>query len=167
MDKDASLQELFLRGRGEAVFLGEDRVIQLDRVPIPEEAIVTVTFIGDQVFVDNAAVLAIAKTAKSGKIFLSDGSAVRAVTTWDQIGFPRTVRHRVLSGGQPMDVFNKYRIRHRSGLITEDNFTGNAGMVVNIVSSNKRHYECSNGPGPFSKNALVFDVSWEAVLHAK
>jgi hypothetical protein len=65
----------------------------------------------------------------------------------------------VFAGSECLQIFNRYRIHHRSGLVTEDYFTGNAGMVVRAISSAKRRCECSTGPGPFSKD-FVFEIEW-------
>ena len=157
---DISLQERFLRSKGQPQNVRGDRVVQLDRVDLPDTAMITLKFMGDVPFVDNAAVIAI---SKPGKIFLSDGTTATALKIWDEAGLPRNVVYKIVTAGHQLQIYNKYRTHHKSGLITEDNFTGNAGMVVTEISPNTRRYECSKGPGPFSKSDLIFELSYEPV----
>lgn len=155
-----SLQERFLRSKGQPQRVGNDEVVQIDRVALPNTALITLKFLGDVPFADNAAVIAI---TKPGKIFLPDGTTTTALQIWDEAALPRVVTYKVEASGQCLRVHNKYRTHHRSGLVTEDKFTGNAGMVVTQTAQNSKRYECSKGPGPFSKADLVFEISWEAV----
>lgn len=152
------LQEMFLRSRGAPVRIGEDIVIQMDRIEIPVESLVTVEFLGPEIFADNAAVIGV---PKPGEIFLSNGTSVQAVAIWDDRGLPRHATHRVVSKGTALQIYNKYRTRHDAGSVTEDSFTGNAGMVVTQTSDCCKRYECSNGPGAYSKDALIFEVRWK------
>ena len=154
----SSLQERFLRSKGQPQRVGNDQVVQVDRIDLPKSVWITLKFMGDVPFTDNAAVIAI---SKPGKIFLPDGTTANALQVWDEAILPRIVTYRVETLRQCLRVYNKYRTHHRSGLVTEDKFTGNAGMVVTQTAPNSRRYECSNGPGPFSKADLVFEISWE------
>jgi hypothetical protein len=157
-DNDTSLQELFLRNGGQPVLVRGRPVVQMDRVSLPDKAQVTVCFVGSRTFTDNAAVVAI---RKPGTIFLSDGTAANAVMIWDETGLPRCASHTVDTRGNALEIYNKYRTRHSADFQTEDSFTGNAGMIVTELGPNMRRYECSNGPGPFSPNDLVFELTWE------
>jgi hypothetical protein len=152
-----ALVEQFLKNSGAPVDVCGDSVVQSDALVLPERAVVEVKFCGYTPFANNAAVLSL---DRGGKIYLSDGSAVTVVQIWDEPGLPRNVSHRVECGSGALRVHNKYRIHHRSGLVTEDSYTGNAGMVVTTIETNRRRYECSNGIGPFNKSDLVFDVVW-------
>lgn len=158
MIAEPALQDLFVGSSGRPIDFAGHRVIQLDRIPIPEKCEVVVSFIGERIYQNNAAVIAV---RKPGRIFLSDGKPVGAVAIWDAPDLPRTVRHPVESGGNCLEVYNKYRLFHSEDFITEDKFTGNAGMVVTEIDSCKRRYQCSNGDGAFSLTDLVFEVSWE------
>ena len=158
MSAEVSLQEQFLRTKGRPVLVGDENVIQQDQVELPEMAIVEVHFLGNRPFDDNGVVLSI---RSPGAIHLSDGTPASAVKIWDEQGLPRFARHVVDSKGQPLKIHNKYKIRHRTDEVTEDNFTGNAGMVVTQTAPNGRRYECSNGPGAFSKGDLVFEIAWK------
>ncbi|HZT01151.1 MAG TPA: hypothetical protein VFA39_02665 [Steroidobacteraceae bacterium] len=152
-----SLQQQFLESHGAPVTLGELTVIQMDRVMIPVHSTIEVTFVGEKVYSDCAAVLGV---SRKGKIKLSDGTYATAVAIWDQSDLPRVVNHEVIAPDGCLQVYNKYRVQHPSGLATEESFTGNAGMVVTDLGPNVRLYECSKGPGSFDKRALVFKVSW-------
>jgi hypothetical protein len=158
-NSSVSLQERFLRSKGQPQRVGNDHVVQVDRIDLPDTAIVTLKFMGDAPFADNAAVIAI---SAPGKIFLPDGATANSLQIWDEASLPRMVAYKVETARQCLRVYNKYRTHHGSGLVTEDKFTGNAGMVVTQTAQNSRRYECSNGPGPFSKADLVFEIGWEA-----
>jgi hypothetical protein len=157
MASDMSLQEMFVRSHGQPIVLGERTVVQMDKVDLAGTVEAKIQFVGAEFYVNNAAVIAI---RKPGKIFLSDGSVTNAVQIWDEPGLPRVAIHVVDSAGQPLEVYNKYRTRHGSGFVTEDSFTGNAGMIVTALSPLKKRYECSNGPGQFSTD-LIFELSWK------
>jgi hypothetical protein len=152
------LQDLFVKHRGQPIYVDGKQIIQMDRIEIPPRALIRVTFVGDHIYNDNAAVIAV---RKPDKIFLCDGSTAPAVAIWDEPDLPRKVSHIVESEGRSLDVYNKYRTKHSEDFITEDSFTGNAGIHVVEVSENVRRYECSNAVGPFSLNDLVFEVCWE------
>jgi len=155
-----ALQDRFLDSRGAPVKVGDLLVFQIDKIYIPERARVTIQFIGEKIFYNSAAVIAI---PSPGRILLSDGSAVSAVKTWDEEGLPREVSYVVESAGRKLQIYNKYRTKHKNDILTEDSFTGNSGMVIEEVGSDKKRYKCSNGPGEFSPDALIFDVSWNAI----
>jgi hypothetical protein len=108
---------------------------------------------------DNAVVFALPRDVKGGGIGVSEGITKRFVSIWDDLDGPRVRIFKVCAGSERLQVFNQYRIRHRSGLVTEDYFTGNAGMVVTAISRAKRRYECSTGTGSFSKD-FVFEIEW-------
>lgn len=152
------LQDLFLKHRGEHIYIEGKQIIQLDRVKIPRLALIHLKFVGNKIFDGNAAVIAV---RKPDKIYLSDGSAAIAVAIWDELNLPREVCHTVESGRGCLEVYNKYYIRHSDGFVSEDSFTGNAGMHVTELDENVRRYECSNAVGPFSLDDLVFEVRWE------
>lgn len=156
-DMEEALVEQFLKSRGAPVKVRGDTVVQSDSLALPARAVVEVSFCGDTPFANNAVVLSV---SKGDKIFLSDGSSVTALQIWDEPDLPRSVSHRVECSSGTLRIHNKYRIHHRSGLVTEDSYTGNAGMVVTALAPNRKRYECSNGIGPFDKRNLVFEVLW-------
>jgi hypothetical protein len=152
------LQDFFFKHRGEPLYIDGKQIIQLDRINIPPNALIHVKFVGDDIYTGNAAVIAV---RKPGKIFLSDGSAVTAVAIWDERHLPREVTHIVEYEECCLEVYNKYYVEHLDGFVSEDNFTGNAGMHVIELAKNVRRYECSSGVGPFALNDLVFELRWE------
>lgn len=157
MTEDVSLQERFLQTRGKPISIGGEIIVQRDLIALSDISLVNIRFLGDQAFLDNGIVLSV---VPPGSIRLSDGTSVNAVKIWDEEGLPRIVEHVVDPRGQVLKVHNKYKVKHPNGEVTEENFTGNAGMVVTEVGVTKRRYECSSGPGPFSKNDLVLEISW-------
>lgn len=152
------LKDQFLKTRGKPLCIDGKRIIQMDRIEIPERVLVHVKFLGERIYLENAAVIAV---QKPDRIYLSDGSTASAVAIWDEPDLPRQVRHVVESQNRCLEIYNKYRNRHSDDFITEDHFTGDAGMHVVEVARNVRRYECSNGIGPFSLDDLVFELRWE------
>jgi hypothetical protein len=155
MKAEPALQDLFLASGGRPIEVAGLRVIQLDPVAIPEKCEIVISFVGERIYEDNAAVIAI---REPGRIFLSNENVVRAVAIWDAAGNPRTVRHFVESRGQDLEIYNKYRVFHGDKFCSEDSFTGNAGMIVTEIGNGGRRYQCSNGIGPFHLADLVFEV---------
>ncbi|MCA8911894.1 MAG: hypothetical protein KDB82_09330 [Planctomycetes bacterium] len=102
-----------------------------------------------------------------GLIHLPDGSASKLLYVWDEQGLARRVSYDVESPSGEVLISNLYRIRHNSGLVTEDGWTGNAGMVVTKKSKKKRLYRCSDGMGEFNPNDHVFTVGWREQMAAK
>jgi hypothetical protein len=154
------VQDLFLTSQGKPVRIGGKKIILTDRVKIPARTKVSISFIGERIFRNNGAVIAI---RHPGKIFMSDGSKAQAVVTWDEPNLPRKITYVVSSANQHLEVYNRYRIKHSDDFVTEDSFTGNAGMHVTQVSHSVRRYECSNGLVPFKLDDLIFELSWESV----
>jgi len=132
----------------------------MDRLDLPESAEVEIVFLSSRQPGGNAAVIAI---EKPGSISLSNGTPATAIAIWDEPYLPTAVVHRIESAGRMLQVYNKYRTRHGPDFITEDSFTGNAGMIVTQTSPSRRRYECSNGPGPFSPDDLIFELSWKSL----
>lgn len=156
-----SLQEQFLRSGGRPVVIAGRTIVQMDRIGIPDTAQITIRFVSKAICEGNAVVVAL---PKPGRIFLSDGTAVQALKIWDDPALPREVTYKVEASGQLLQVYNKYRTRHGPDFVTEDNFTGNAGMIVTDLQPDCRLYECSNGPGKFSPSDLVFEITWRALI---
>ncbi|HEV2818700.1 MAG TPA: hypothetical protein VGW40_15930 [Allosphingosinicella sp.] len=152
------LQDLFVKHRGQPLYVNGQQIIQMDRIEIPSRALIKLKFLGDKIFEGNAAVIAV---DKPDKIFLCDGSTATAVAIWDEPGLPREVTHLVDSKKCNLKVYNKYYITFSDGFVVEESFTGNAGMHVVKISENVRRYECSNAVGPVCLNDLVFELCWE------
>lgn len=149
-----SFQQMFVETRGGPVQVGQQQVVQRDRIPI-ESGKVTVRFLG-QPAVNNGVIL----KSHSGGITLSDGSVARSVIVWDDPRLPRSVTHHVECRDGKLSIWNVYRTRHPTGEVTEDYFTGNAGMIVACSGTRSRRYNCSSGPGPFDPQQFTFELHW-------
>jgi len=152
-----ALVDQFLKTRGGPVAVGKNKVVQMDRIPI-RRGKVTVTF--RRAVVDQGVAL---KSAKGG-IRLSDGRDVPLLNIWSEPNLPLQVEHDVTCPDGGLRVWNIYRVRHPNGTTTEDAWTGNAGMIVEIVGSNRRYYRCSDGPGEFDP-AFEFEIQWAEHEH--
>lgn len=151
-----TLQEQFLASKGQPIQCDGNVIIQMDVVSIPEHANVKVSFLGASYFAGNG----VAIKARGGRIYLSDGSYAETVCIWDTPEHSRSVIHKVFAPNRELRVWNVYRIEHSSGAITEDSWTGNAGMIVEQQSGQIRRYRCSNGIGARNFADLMFEVVW-------
>lgn len=156
-ERITSLQDRFVESKGSPLLIDGRKIIQMDEVRLPDRCDLTIRFVGERVFEGNAAVIAI---DRPGKIFLPDGSFVNSLITWDDPGLPREMCYRISSAEKLLRVYNKYRVRHSADFVTEDNFTGNAGITIIDVGPGYKRYGCSNGPKSFSPDDLVFEVEW-------
>lgn len=147
-----SLQELFLKSRGAPLLRDGKTIIQMDRVPI-RSAVVIVRLLNGW---ENQGV---ALKAHSGSILLSDGSNSGLVHIWADNGLSQTVSHSVDCPTGELRVWNIYRTTHPDGSTTEDAWTGNAGMIVDILSDRSRRYRCSDGKGLFDPS-FIFELDW-------
>lgn len=150
-----SLAELFIRSRGKPVEVNGHSVVLMDRIPITTGKI-RLEFIGPSGMADRG----VALESSKGWIELSDGKKVRLLHTWDDPSLPRKVEHSVMCPDGELKVWNIYRTRHSSGLITVDAWTGNAGMLVKRIGDNCRDYACSSGPGEFDPSELIIRILW-------
>lgn len=150
-----SLAELFIQRRGQPVEFNGHIVVLMDRIPIRAGS-VRLEFLGEKATSDRG----IAFKSDKGWIELSSGKRVSLLHTWDEPGLPRTVEHRVNCRDGELRVWNIYRTKHTSGLISVDAWTGNAGMIVNPLTENSREYACSSGPGGFDPSELLVRISW-------
>ena len=152
-----TLQELFIESEGDPVLIGEYEVVQTARIPL-RSSIVQVRLLSppDE---DQGVALAV----KKGFIELSDGSKTKVLYIWHGPDLPSKVKHRVECREEPLLVYNIYRIRHSSGLVTEDHHTGNAGMVLLEEAPQHRRYACSawNWKKPFNPDAIEFEIEWQ------
>ncbi len=152
-----ALQELFVESRGCSIERDGHTIVQADTLPIRGHFRVRLEFVGSRVFTNNAVVL---WARKPDFILLSDGGKSQAVAIWDEEGLPRSIEYECVIENGSLRVHNKYRVFHRADFVTEDNFTGNAGMIVTELTPTRRRHECSVGPGEFDPGAFVFEIAW-------
>jgi hypothetical protein len=150
-----SLQYLFVESMGQPVVIDGVRVRQRDSIPIAKGR-VTVRFTnGDKE--DHG----IRLKAAGGYILLSDGTKAEAVDTWRSADLPDEITYTVSCRAGNIAIWNIYRVFHAEGVVTEDMWTGNAGMVLLKDAPNKRVYGCSRGGGAeFDPQALTVEIEW-------
>jgi hypothetical protein len=151
-----SLQEMFVASRGAPVVIDGKRIVQMDRLPI-RRAMVTIS--ADATLTNQGIAL---KTNKGG-VRLSNGVSVSLLHTWFDSGLPLSVSHFVECQDGELRVWNIYRTKHPGGSITEDAWTGNAGMLVENVSPTRRRYLCSPGYANGFDPHLAVLVGWEEI----
>jgi hypothetical protein len=150
-----SLQELFIQSRGNAIKINDQTIIQADRIPISRGTIQV------KLLTPPDASQGVCLNAKGGCIELSDGSFVQRLHIWHEPGLPHHVNHHVDCPTNELLVWNIYRTKHRTGEITVDCWTGDAGMIAEQQSPTHRLYSCSDWRPPFNPSALKFEVEWE------
>ena len=154
-----SLQQQFIDSKGEPVkFEGED-LIQMDCIPLKKGKI-SINFKGG-----NSQILCgIAIKSAKGSILLSDGNKAKTIYIWDEYSLPKTVDYEVYCPDGKLKIWNIYRIEHKSGLITEDYWTNNAGIKINKTTENSREYSCSHGLGEIDLDNFIFEIKWKKAL---
>jgi hypothetical protein len=150
-----SLQYAFFRSHGQPVLVGQWIVRQADRIPI-DTGRVTVRFVKGK-RPDHG----IRLKANGGWIELSDHRRVATVDIWREPCLPDVIEHRVCCPTGELGVWNIYRVRHPNGTVTEDMWTGNAGMVLLEEEPTKRTYGCSSGIEAFDPSELVVQIEWQ------
>jgi hypothetical protein len=152
----SSLQYRFIESKGKPIDVEGQTVIQMDRVPI-RAANVRIQFLKRTGKVPNGITI----KSQKGHILLSDGEKVKGVNIWDQKDLPREVEHAVLCPDGQLLVWNIYHAIANEPLTRGEAWTGNAGMIIEKVSANKRRYRCSDGIGDFDPTDLVFELEWQ------
>jgi len=153
---NTSLQQLFTESNGKPVVVGNAIVKQSDTVPMMKGK-VTIRFVGGDLS-DQGLRL----KAKRGWIELSDGSRAEVVDTWRDPDRPDEISYEVSCPSGCLMLWNIYRLIHASGVITEDMWTGNAGMVMTSGGPNRRTYACSpGGKSEFNPNGLIVELEWQ------
>ena len=156
----ASLQEEFIKSKGAPVAWHGHTVAQIDRLPLTD-AQVTVRFCSPP---KDAPLQGVRLNAgKGGTITLSDSSTSQTLYVWHAVTLPPEATHRVHCANGTLIVCNIYGMEHRPGFVTEDCWTGNAGMEVLESTATMRRYRCSDGVGDFDPTDLEFEISWNAL----
>lgn len=153
-----SLQYAFIKTRGRPVYRDGLTIIQLDRIPFRSSP-VTIRLLSPP---RETPVQGVRLDAgNKGTIRLSDDSLTKILHIWHEHGLPIVLTHDVTCPSGELTVCNIYRIRHRGGFVTEDMWTGNAGLVVLESAPGCRRYGCSDGMGEFNPGDLEFELTWE------
>ena len=149
-----TLQELFIESRGASVDLDGHNVCQAFRIRM-NRGIVRLVFLSppdsDQ---------GVRLKARGGAIGLSDGTLTPILDIWNMACFPQTVEHRVACPNHEIVLWNVYRVHHPHGEVTEDYWTGDAGMVVLNEGPMSRRFGCSDWRSPFDPSRMVFEIEW-------
>jgi hypothetical protein len=147
-----TLQEQFLQHGGSPIEIDQCAIVQMDRLPI-HDATVTLRFLRGQ------SGNGVALKSANGFITLSDDRSSSLIHIWNEPNLPSEVTHFVRCPDGELRVWNIYHVQHPGGQVTEDAWTGNAGMIVENIAERKRHYRCSAGPGNFDPN-FEFEIEW-------
>lgn len=148
------LQEQFLQSDGKPVLVG-DRLVQQSATLDIADGSFTLRFLSGQ-----REGHGIRAKTKDGWIELSDGTRTKVLDTWFSPDLPDHVTHRFHCRQGVLRLWNTYRTRHPSGDVTQDMWTGNAGMVLLDEGPQRRTYGCSRGDGPFDPGSLVVEITW-------
>lgn len=150
-----TLQSLFVKSNGKPIRIGDREVVQTCTIPI-SHGIVHIRLISppntDQGLCIDA--------RTGGSIDLTNRSSTQRLHIWHEPGLHRSVTHRIDCPMNELLIWNIYRVHHPTGEMTEDYWTGNAGMVLLESSPNRRRYGCSDWRSPFDPSAIEFEVEW-------
>jgi len=150
-----TLQQQFLANHGKPIQYGRKSLIQMDRLPV-YTAKLSVKFLRG----NSELVCGVALKPAKGYIVLSSGKKVKRLNVWDEAGSEKEVNYLVVCPDGELRIWNIYRIKHKSGLITEDSWTNNACMYVQEMSPTRRKYFCSDGLGDIDLRNHEFELNW-------
>lgn len=142
-----TLQDRFVASHGAPLRVNGVDIVQMDRIHVRHG---TVRVIAQAARAGQG----IALKVPSGTITLSDGRETPVLHIWFDPGLPLDVTHVVNCRGGELRVWNIFRTVHPNGAVTEDAWTGNAGMAVVEREAHRRRYQCSPGSA----------ASWEPQL---
>jgi hypothetical protein len=148
------LQTQFIDSKGEPVIIGNDKVTQIDVIPL-KKGVLSVKF--ETKPLSNP--VGIALKSNKGFIKLSDGRKEKLVYVWNISELPNEVKHEVFSPDNQIKIWNIYQITAGNPLRAEY-WTNNAGMVVEVINDHERVYNCSDGIGAFDKTELKVRLNW-------
>ncbi len=99
--------------------------------------------------------------AEGGQIQLRQGELIPVLRMWNDPRFGNAVEYPYNSKAGLLRVWNVYQRRWADGRITEEKWTGNAGMVVEEECQGRKWlFRCSDGPSvPPNFEQLIFRVS--------
>ncbi|MCC6699388.1 MAG: hypothetical protein IT365_27430 [Candidatus Hydrogenedentes bacterium] len=152
---EKSLQYRFLESHGNPLQIGNMKVIQCDRLAI-SKGIVKLRFLSEATGKQGVAL-----KAKKGGIRMSDGKRVQRLNIWHETNLPPNVEYEVECPTGELTLWNIYRMQHPDGSMTEDEWTGNAGMIIVEQKNGYRRYGCSDSFDTFSPANLEFEVEWD------
>jgi hypothetical protein len=147
-----NLAKQFLESKGAPYILNGQRIVQMDTIPLAK-GILRIEFLGPK---DSDVGLAF--KVKVGWIQLPGGRKAPFVHLWNCQERGEIAELVVHCPRGEVRLWNIYRIRHKSGLLTEDAWTGNSGMIKKNIGENCCEYACSSGPGPFDPSNLIVRV---------
>ena len=152
-----SLQYLFIESKGRPLEIsGIGKIYQIDEIKVDFSKI-KISFAEG----NSTVTCGISLKLYNGYFNIGCNKKVSHLYIWDDKGLSKTITYDITSLSNLnaiLKVWNIYRIHHKSGLITEDQFTNNAGMLIESNSTNQKIYHCSDGIGKFDLENQVFKV---------
>ena len=95
-----------------------------------------------------------------GWLRLEKGEEVSLLRTWNDPRYVPFVEYSFRSNDGRLWVWNVYKAKYPGGQVVEEKWTGNAGMLVEVISPTDRIYHCSHGMAhPPDFESLVFKIS--------
>jgi hypothetical protein len=151
-----SLQYEFIETKGQPIKRGAYDVQQRCFIKVPHGTLeVTVRFLTG---LKEDVGIRIGPTV--GWVELSDGSHANGVTIWRGPDLSDEDVRKVECAAGELEVWNVYRVKYKDGSICENEWTGNAEMVVLSQDSAAIRFGCSSGPGDFNPLELIVEVKW-------
>lgn len=148
-----TLKEKFIQSNGLPVMVGTDSVFQMDRLPIKEGRV----FIK---FITQNEDWGLALKSTKGSVILAEGEKVKLLYIWSDPMYEAEVSYDVKCPDGELKVWNIYRTKHSSGMVTVDQWTWNSGMILEKETPSSRHYRACCELGPFTPN-FQFEISWK------
>ncbi len=127
-----------------------------DRWQVPELGRVRIKILSHKKEVEQGIDLRVIK----GAVILAGGEEVSLLRTWADERYEAVVEYPYFSKSGEMYITNVYKVVLPNGITREEKWTGNAGFLVESVSSKERIYRCSYGDAEAPDfGSLVFGVT--------
>ena len=98
--------------------------------------------------------------AEDGAFTLAGGERVQVLRTWHDAKYEKTVQYPFATNVGSLKIWNVYHRAWPDGRVTEEKWTGNAGMTVEQLAESCWVFRCSSGPVPLPDfDQLVFRLT--------
>ncbi len=155
---DMTLQNKFIQSLGKPLVIDGIEVIQIDYIPIKQE-VVNIDFLGG----NSSLTCGVALKPTSGYVLLPSGEEVKSLYVWHEKALSNRVSYKFFCSEGALKVWNIYRIKHKSSLVSEYAWTGNSCMSVSSHGIYHRRYECSDGIGQMDLSNHIFELSFSGI----
>lgn len=150
------LKDKFLESRGAPIEVHGFNVYQIFEIDAGPFKNICIEFEAEGSSAYNGIVI---RSSAGKKIFLSDGTLVKSVVTWDDPALPRSICYSLGDGAGMIAIYPKYIVDHGNNFVTKESFSGNSGVVILENLENSYRLGFSSAIGNFDPHNFVARIS--------